>query len=294
MFSLYSLTFLPQQLDSALELEFSSLRKQTAHIANITASPAEFTYEGLERAVSNLSRMYSDTMSLSYIAGSPEPCLLPIMASISDFPVRDEESSLSSFQSSLVSSFQSSLINTSVDRALSPPHIPSNSIPIIPRPLLPPTSSTPTSFLLRNDEDGHNYQTDTMPVPMLISTLGNFGSGTLEELSTVEILSTPTVLLSQMDDEMMMRETLEAPPAVTNEDLVFVARANDPSQLLSRSLPATMLTVMDVSMPEPQAELLLQGEAVLSAPTTTEPDDEEPVYITYEKFAEMYSCYGPY
>ena len=100
MFSLYSLTYRPEQLDSAVDLEFSELRQQTSHIANIFAKDEEISYDGLQRAMTNLSRMFSDTLSLSIRSGSPTPCLLPLTANISDFPADDCESSLSSFQSS--------------------------------------------------------------------------------------------------------------------------------------------------------------------------------------------------
>ena len=80
-----------------------------SHIANIVSKDSDLSYDGLQRAVSNLSRLYSDTLSLSTRAGSAEPCLLPLTANITDFPIVESESSLSSFHSSLVNSFQSSL-----------------------------------------------------------------------------------------------------------------------------------------------------------------------------------------
>lgn len=147
-----------------------------------------------------------------------------------------------------------------------------------------------------------------MPVPMLISTLGTFGSSTLEELSTVELFSTPTVLLSRLADDQM---TVELPPAVTRDDLVFYEATRQPPQLLSRSMPGTMMSAMDISnmttrhfhfddlpatsetprdppQDEPQEVIALKSE------DDDKLENEEPTYITYEKFAEMYACYGPY
>ena len=137
LFSLYSLTVYPQQLDSAVGLDTSSLRDQTDHIANIWGKDAEVSHESLQRVVLNMSRMFMDTLSLSTRAGNPEPCLLPLTANISDFYSNDDDSSLTSFRSSLVESFQTSLIDHAGSFLNSTPTGPLSPLltPIVPQPL---------------------------------------------------------------------------------------------------------------------------------------------------------------
>ena len=148
MFSLYSLAYLPQQLDSALappDLELSDLRDNTVHIANIWGHDKDVTYDGLQRAVLNLSRMFTDTMSLSLHSGGVSSVLLPLTANVTDFPELDSESSLYSFQSSLVESFQTSLTTSNTNSLLATPQEPiSGLVPIVPQPLRAPMASTPT------------------------------------------------------------------------------------------------------------------------------------------------------
>ena len=140
-FSLYSLSFAPSGQDSALDLDFSRLRQQTSLIANITAHDRDLTYEGLQKAVDNLAKMYSDTLDLSSRAGNPDPCYLPISADIADFERHDTSNSLSSFQSSMADSLQMSLISSPVNLHITP--LSRDTIPIIPNPIPTPKSSTP-------------------------------------------------------------------------------------------------------------------------------------------------------
>ena len=140
-FSLYSLSFAPNGQDSAVDLNFSRLRQRTALIANITARDCDLTYEGLQKAVDNLAKMYNDTLDLSSRAGNHDPCHLPISADIADFEKYDTGNSLSSFQSDLADSLQLSLIVSPVNLHITP--LSQDTIPIIPNPLPAPKSSTP-------------------------------------------------------------------------------------------------------------------------------------------------------
>ena len=145
IFSLYQLSVLRKQLDSGLSLDASQFRDQCTHVANITGLDHQITHEALLAATRSLSRMFSDTLSLSIRAGSSEPCLLPITANITDFAWDESNSSLSSFQSSLVDSFQSSLISAPTDMTATPPGPLSPDVSsIIPQPLRP-KSSTPAA-----------------------------------------------------------------------------------------------------------------------------------------------------
>ena len=108
MFSLYCLSYWPTQLDSAIDLYSSQLRNQTSHVASILADWPDVSHESLQRAMLNLSKLFSDTLSLSLRAGGSVPCLLPLRARLSEFTQNSSNTCRSS--SSVVDSLQSSLI----------------------------------------------------------------------------------------------------------------------------------------------------------------------------------------
>ena len=167
IFSLYQLSVLRKQLDSGLSLDASQFRDQCTHVANITGLDHQITHEALLAATRSLSRMFSDTLSLSIRAGSSEPCLLPITANITDFAWDESNSSLSSFQSSLVDSFQSSLISAPTDMTATPPGPLSPDVSrIIPQPLRP-KSSTPAARTPRRHHDPTALSTHTESKPQL-------------------------------------------------------------------------------------------------------------------------------
>ena len=207
-----------------MDLSFSRLRENTTLIANISAKDADVSHEGLQKAVDNLARMYSDTISLSSRAGDTEACVLPMSADIREFG-KANESSLSSFQSSLVDSLQLSL--TSSPRSLHLTPLSEDTVPIIPHLLRAPKSSTPNNASANN---------------VLVSPL----SSNTVEMKTVEEISWPDDLMRSYEAmDILNIPTLRlmngplqisrlTPPAVSTDDLSFfnAARAlntNPPS-----------------------------------------------------------------
>ena len=258
-FALYSLTFAQSDQDSAVDLSFSVLRQRTSLIANITAKDSELSYESLQMAVDNLAKMYNDTLDLSTRAGNPDPCVLPLSADIADFKNHDTENSLSSFQSSLADSLQSSLICSPVNLHVTP--LAESTIPIIPRPLSQPKSSTPTVVRCREEDNEENTrirqqmencdwvqamknllcdstdastddeESPALPVPS-VSTSSELTSNTVI-MRTVGTFPSSSAsfpawgLLQVPTLDLMdgLTETMDYSPQVTPEDLSFVAAA---------------------------------------------------------------------
>ena len=240
--------------------------------------------------------MYSDSASLSALAGDFEPCLLPLSANITDFPVRDTESSLSSFQSSLVTSLQSSLTHSPTSLALSPPHISTEAIPIIPRPLVRPTSSTPVETRRETRYETRHFASnpDIFLSGDLITegvtyTSGFLGS-TMGETVVSDIFAVPTVLLSRIDDEIMTTVTMtDQVPQVTEADLAFVdsTRVTTTNTVVMKDEPVVELEEADAVLAMEQQEddvVLVEQQA---------PEDDKPNYISYEQFAQMFAHLGP-
>ena len=164
VFSLYQLSVLRSQLDSGLSLDTSQFRDQTTHVANIWGRDDDVSHEGLQRAVNHLARMYSDTLSLSMSAGSAEPCLLPLTANITDFANEGDNSTLSSFQSSLADSLQASLVSAPILHSTPQPLTP-DTIPIIPRLIRSPPYIPRSIKPVSNHSSPTLTSAPTQPIP---------------------------------------------------------------------------------------------------------------------------------
>ena len=305
-FSLYSLSFAPSGQDSALDLDFSRLRQQTSLIANITAHDRDLTYEGLQKAVDNLAKMYSDTLDLSSRAGNPDPCYLPISADIADFERHDTSNSLSSFQSSMADSLQMSLISSPVNLHITP--LSRDTIPIIPNPIPTPKSSTPNLPSNIRLQSYHNPAAHLPSPTVFLPTPPEMLDKNLSD--TVEMRTVLFREPSDDDDELMLSfnaldillpvPTLELLdgledsmdyPEVTTADLSFVSMAEKALQntLVNSSLFSTN--------PSPDTELNNSSDeehenntAVTNHNKSDEQNhgNENNKYITYQTLEEMY------
>ena len=248
MFSLYSLAYLPQQLDSALappDLELSDLRDNTVHIANIWGHDKDVTYDGLQRAVLNLSRMFTDTMSLSLHSGGVSSVLLPLTANVTDFPELDSESSLYSFQSSLVESFQTSLTTSNTNSLLATPQEPiSGLVPIVPQPLRAPMASTPTGSTQGKKVSSVFHK----PRCLVEEDFPTMESSSLMTQSTLEPCYGATSTTFPMDTVVMKTVMLSPGRAFLNNSNSELLLGYD-SDLLSTSRPPTV-TMEDLSFAE--------------------------------------------
>ena len=283
MFSLYSLSFIPSMMDSAIDM--SELRAQTSHIANIWSSDEEVSYEGLQRAMSNLSRMYSDTLSMSLRSGSATPCLLPLTANLSDFPVNDTCSSLSSFQTSLADSLQSSLIETPANLLrTSSDNLDANLVKIIPRPLfrdpLPSASAAASASFSPQTPSSSSTPTIIPAQSHIPCSLSPTAPPFFPKQNFSLTVNMPTAIIRDPTlDSLLQADTMEIgsnPPTMTEADLQFYHEAKP-----EVPRPVAVIKPEVVSQPDEDVHLLM---------STDEPDS----YTSYEEFAYRFRSYLNY
>ena len=251
-------------------------------MANITARDADVSYEALQKAVDNLARMYNDSLNLSNRAGGGEPCPLPLKADLQDFDVHNTDSSLSSFQSSIVDSFQSSLLITPSRLALSP--LTADTVPIIPRPLRAPKSSTPT--ITTPPATSSAQSSPSLPSSSTI-TMETLPALTLQNADAkvsfngLDLLHFPTAKLMCSQSSVV---DMDISPRVTASDLSFVEAVTNP--------PALAPLTTSPSRPSPNPTLPTSPSDTLTytaISASAVPDYETRAnYITYETLSEMY------
>ena len=320
-FSLYSLTFAQGDQDSAVNLSFSVLRRRTSLIANITARDSELSYESLQLAVDNLARMYNDTLELSLRAGNTEPCILPISADVTDFKLH-ESLTLSSFQSSLAESLQSSLICSPTNLKVTP--LSDVTVPIIPKPLALPKSSTPTVGRSCEEDNEENSRirrelencdwvnamrnllcddSDTSPSSpvgeemidtntVVMKTVNNVPKLPEIQSNTATMSTIPSLqalgLLDFPTLELMdgLNSSMVSAPTVTTEDLAFVAEAEAEARMVSNTTNIASNTLAATD----------NGTGSASSQETDDinkyeqkQDSSSSTFIPYETLSELYA-----